>query len=47
MQELEEVDNEKEGEAFKRHLMARHGQAINVIGNKRGADTLDHGFLAD
>jgi hypothetical protein len=26
MQDIDEVDNEKEGEAFKKHLMIKHGQ---------------------
>jgi hypothetical protein len=44
-QELEEVDNEKEGEALKKHLMIKHGQysiveeSNNLLGKRenRGA----------
>jgi len=32
LQDLEDVNNEKEGDALKKHLMAKHGQAIMIIG---------------
>jgi hypothetical protein len=45
---LEDVNNEKEGDALKKHLMAKHGQAIVIIGKKRSADALGEvGFAAD
>ena len=40
-QELEEVDNEKEGEALKKNLMMKHGQLSfteKLIGLKRTSD---------
>ena len=48
LQELEDVNNEKEGDALKKHLMAKHGQGVVIIGKKRSADALgDEGFAAD
>ncbi len=47
MQELEEVDDEREGEALKKHLMMKHGQMVKIVGKKRSADMLDDGFEAD
>jgi hypothetical protein len=48
LQELEDVNNEKEGDALKKHLMAKHGQGVVIIGKKRSADALgDEGFVAD
>jgi hypothetical protein len=44
MQELQEVDDEKEGEALKRHLMMKHGQMVSMVGKKRSPDMLDDGF---
>ena len=32
LQELEDINNEKEGDALKKHLMAKNGQAVKIIG---------------
>lgn len=43
LQELNEVDNSKEGEALKKNLMQRHGQlafADKLAGMKRSSDIL-------